>query len=89
MTTRPMQARGMSPTILRSGELRFFFFSREESRMHVHVQSPEGEAKFWLEPAVSLAQNHGLRARTVRESLRLIREHELELRKAWHEHFGR
>jgi hypothetical protein len=79
----------MSPTILRRGDLRFFFFSREETRMHVHVQSPDGEAKFWLEPTVALAQNHGLKARAVFESLRLIQEHEQEFRKAWYEHFGR
>jgi len=78
----------MSPTVLRCGELRFFFFSREEERMHIHVQSPEGEAKFWLEPAITLAQNHGLKGRSVFEALRLIQEHEQEIRRAWHTHFG-
>ena len=28
--------------------------------MHVHVQCPDGESKFWLEPAITQAQNHGL-----------------------------
>jgi hypothetical protein len=37
---------GMSPTIFRDGRFRFFFFSREEERLHVQVQSPDGEAKF-------------------------------------------
>ena len=40
----------MSPTVLRSAGFRLFFFSREEARMHVHVQHADGEAKFWLEP---------------------------------------
>ena len=40
----------MSPTVLRYKHYRFFFFSREETRKHVHVVSPEGEAKFWWEP---------------------------------------
>ena len=79
----------MSPTVLRSGNLRLFFFSREEMRMHVHVQSPDGEAKFWLEPEIALAQNQGLRGRSVFESLQLIREHEQEIRRAWQAHFGR
>ena len=57
--------------------------------MHVHVQSPDGEAKFWLEPAIALAQNHGLKARSILESLRLIHEHEQEIRRAWFEHFSR
>jgi hypothetical protein len=48
----------MSPTILRIGGYRFFFFSREESRMHLHVVSAKGEAKYWLEPSVVLAKSY-------------------------------
>ena len=48
----------MSPTIFRYKNYRFFFFSREEERKHVHVYSPKGEAKFWIEPSVALAQNY-------------------------------
>jgi hypothetical protein len=40
----------VSPTIFRNGPYRFYFFSREELRMHVHIQCSDGEAKFWLEP---------------------------------------
>jgi len=29
----------MSPTVLRDGPFRLFFFSREEERMHVHVMA--------------------------------------------------
>ena len=49
----------MSPTIFKEKGYRFFFFSREESRMHVHIVSGDGEAKFWLEPYLELAKNHG------------------------------
>jgi len=45
----------MSPTVFREKGIRFFLFSREETRMHVHVNSSEGEAKFWLEPQIELA----------------------------------
>jgi hypothetical protein len=34
----------MSPTVFREGPFRFFFFSREEERLHIHVQSDDGEA---------------------------------------------
>jgi len=27
----------VSPTVFREDEYRFYFFSREESRMHVHI----------------------------------------------------
>ncbi len=30
--------------------------------MHVHVATPDGVAKFWLEPIVALATFHNLKA---------------------------
>lgn len=50
----------MSPTVFRQGGFRFYFFSREEPRMHIHVMGPHGEAKFWMEPEIELAQNYRL-----------------------------
>lgn len=79
----------MSPTIFREDGFRFFFFSREESRLHVHVNHANGEAKFWLEPQIELAQNHGLNDRQIRVVEILIRKHENDIRAAWHKHFGR
>lgn len=43
----------MAPTVVKEGAFRLFFFSCEESRLHVHVNHSDGEAKFCLEPAVS------------------------------------
>ncbi len=79
----------MSPTVLRVGAYRFFFFSREEPRVHVHVQGPDGEAKFWLDPAITLAENVGLTASTLRRIERLVRQHEGDIRTAWRQHFSR
>lgn len=56
-----MYAECVSPTIFREKGFRFYFFSREEERPHVHVQHAEGEAKFWIEPEVALAMNYGLK----------------------------
>lgn len=48
------------PTVLRIGPYRFHFYSDEGTEpAHVHVRSPSGECKFWLDPAV-LAGNGGL-----------------------------
>lgn len=77
----------MSPTVFRYGPYRFFFFSREEPRMHVHVQSAEGEAKYWLEPRIELARNHGLSPRDLSQIENLVEGHATEIRNAWHDHF--
>ena len=78
----------MSPTVFREGGFRFYFFSREESRMHIHVTGQNGEAKFWIDPVVELAQNYGLTPREIAETLRLVQEHEHDIRNAWQRHFG-
>ena len=77
----------VSPTIFRDRGFRFYFFSREESRLNIHVQCTSGEAKFWLEPVVHLAQNQGLNARQLRATRRMIEEHADEIRRAWARHF--
>ena len=56
--------------------------------MHVHVQSNSGEAKFWLEPDIKIAQNHGLSMKELNEAYNLIEEHTNEIRAAWQQHFG-
>lgn len=78
----------MSPTVLRVKGYRFYFFSREEARAHVHVQHATGEAKFWLDPTVAVAQNWGLSPQRLNAALRLAREHADEIRRAWETHFG-
>ncbi len=77
----------MAPTIFREGSFRFFFFSREEARMHVHVSHPDGEAKFWLTPQVALATNTGLSAKQLKEAERLVIIHIEEITNAWRTHF--
>ena len=74
----------MSPTILREKGYRFFFFSREESRMHIHIQ----EAKFWLEPDLELANNFGLAQHRLNQIENIIEEHVDEFTAAWEKHFG-
>ena len=77
----------MSPTVFRDRGFRFFFFSREEERMHVHVHCADGEAKFWLEPKLQLAVNYGLSARQLAKINTIIEAHENELINAWNSYF--
>ncbi len=57
--------------------------------MHVHVFSPDGEAKFWLEPQIELALNKGLKAVELAELRRITEERQDEIRQHWHRHFQR
>jgi hypothetical protein len=52
------------------------------------VYCDRGEAKFWIEPTIELAQNSGLGARQIRLARTLIEEHYDEIRSAWEKHFG-
>jgi hypothetical protein len=78
----------MAPTVVRDGQFRLFFFSREETRIHVHVAHPDGEAKFWLTPSVLVATHVGLSPRQLREAQAVVERHLEEIRHAWTGHFG-
>lgn len=78
----------MRPTVFISGPYRFFFFSREETRVHVHVVCADGEAKFWLEPVINLANQTGLPTHTLKNIQQIVEEHEDEIRHAWKQHFS-
>lgn len=78
----------MSPTVFRERGYRFFFFSREETRKHVHVVSGDGEAKFWLEPEIVLARNYHYSRRQLNEIESLVEVHHDELISAWQKYFS-
>ncbi len=77
----------MSPTVLQSGPYRFFFFSSDRGEpIHVHVQRELKTAKFRLGP-VRLEHNHGFASAELQKIAGLVRQHEAEFVRAWHEYF--
>ena len=77
----------MSPTVLRSGPYRFFFFATDRTEpVHVHVSRERKTAKFWLSPVRS-GYNHGFAPAELNRIAALVGQHEAELVKAWHEYF--
>ena len=78
----------MSPTIIREKGYRFFFFSREETRMHVHVYCENGEAKFWLQPEIELARNYRLSRLQLKQIEEIIEERYDQFTTAWQTHFS-
>lgn len=75
------------PTVLKIGKFRFFFFSNEGSElMHIHVESNEKYAKFWLDP-VQLARSIGYSAKELNEIRGLVLENLNLFREKWNEYF--
>ncbi|HHT9154865.1 MAG TPA: DUF4160 domain-containing protein [Candidatus Tripitaka sp. YC43] len=77
----------MAKTTQESG--RFFFFSNEGNEpIHIHVESDDKYAKFWLEP-VRLAKSVGYSARELNEIKKLVLENTDLFKERWHGHLGR
>jgi hypothetical protein len=77
------------PTILRVGPYRFFFYSLENNEPpHVHVESTDKVAKYWLSP-VELGSNHGFRSHELTQVRQLVLDNQDLFLEAWHAHFDR
>jgi hypothetical protein len=79
----------MSSTVFREKGYRFYFLSNEENRVHIHVTCEHGEAKFWLQPIISLALYSKLSSQMLNEIQEIIEEHKDEISKEWKKHFGK
>lgn len=76
------------PNVLKIGPHRFYFFSREGLEPpHIHVETAENAAKFWIMP-VELSWTVGYNSKELRLLRELVEENaELFLEK-WNEHFN-
>ena len=75
------------PTIFRIGKYRFFFFSNEGNEPeHIHVESADKYAKFWLKP-VQLAKSVGYSAREINDIRKLTLKNRTTFMEKWHEYF--
>ncbi|MCL4456710.1 MAG: DUF4160 domain-containing protein [Nitrospirae bacterium] len=73
------------PTVLRIGNYRFHFYSDERQEpSHIHVSTPDGECKFWLDP-IRLARNKGVAPHLLREIEKLVYEHQIFLKEKYYE----
>ncbi len=78
------------PVILRYKNFKFFFYSNEgnpSEPAHIHVRNSDGEAKFWLMPAVRLGRNDGLNCRHIKELSEVIEQNKTSFLEAWNDYF--
>jgi len=79
------------PVVLRLDGYRFHFFANEgdpREPVHIHVATPNADAKFWLYPEVELAYNHGFDARTIRRLRDIVQERRAQFEDAWNDFFA-
>lgn len=77
------------PTVIRIGAFRFHFYSDEYLEPpHIHIETPEGECKFWLDP-IRLSRNKGVSPIILRKIETLVFEHHELLKEKYHEFHGR
>ncbi|NLT70312.1 MAG: DUF4160 domain-containing protein [Verrucomicrobiaceae bacterium] len=78
------------PTVLRIGSFRFHFYSDEgHEPPHIHVRTPDGECKFWLDPSILLGDNKGVRPHDLRRIESLVFEHRAQLMQAYYDRHHR
>jgi hypothetical protein len=75
------------PTILLIYGMRFFFYSKEEIRMHIHVEHQGRDAKIWLD-TLDVAYNRGFPDHELLKIIKIVRIYEKAFKKAWISHFG-
>jgi hypothetical protein len=52
-----------------------------------YFRTSEGEAKFWLEPTISLANFYGLSEKELNKLQKIVEKRKDEINKAWKAHF--
>ena len=74
------------PTVLRVKGHRFYFWSREDNEPpHIHVETAENAAKFWLRP-IELAWAVGYTSKELRQIRELVEENQNFFLEKWYEH---
>ena len=77
------------PTAMKLGSYRFHFYSDEgREPVHIHVETPDGECKFWLDP-IRLAGNKGVSPEVIRKIERIVFEYSTFLEDKFYEYFNR
>jgi hypothetical protein len=78
----------MSPTVLRSGPYRFFFYAGDKDEpAHIHVERDGDIAKFWLDP-IRLQNSGGFGRNEIGKIQGIITENQQKLLRSWYGYFS-
>lgn len=60
---------------------------KEEKRKNIHVSSPDGEIKIWLEPDISVSYVVNFSTNEISEVLKIVKNRKDEINAEWEKHF--
>lgn len=72
----------MSPTIFRLGNIRVVIHTREHKPAHVHVISPNAEAKIEID-SWNILESYGFSQQTLKKIIEFLENHKNDLLEAW------
>jgi hypothetical protein len=77
------------PTVLVVDGHRFFFYSNEATEpAHIHVETAECTAKFWLADPVQLAHANGYTSKQLKRLAEIVNANREAFIGAWDDHFA-
>lgn len=79
----------MSPKFKEENGFVFKIYSNEEERKYVHVIKAENEAKFWLEPNITLANNYGFSDKEIKNITKIVLKYGNEFKRQFEERIGK
>ena len=79
----------MSPKFRQENGYIFKIYSNEEERKHIHVVKAECEAKFWLEPAIELAENYGFNSKEINRITQIVEQYGEDFKLQFARHIGK
>lgn len=76
------------PTVLLIFGIRFFFYPNDHEPIHIHIEYQGKSAKIQVEPEVSVVENNGLKAQTIKKAVDTVVFYKEDIIAAWHKVFN-
>lgn len=73
------------PEVIRIFGFRMYFWSKEESRIHIHISHGEYDIKIWMDNFEIAKSN--MPSKLENKAIQLARQYEETIKAKWKEHF--
>jgi len=79
------------PKVFEKNGYKFFFYSNEgnpREPLHVHIKKGENNAKFWINPEISMNENYGFSSKELNWIEEEINANKKEIEDTWYDFFN-